>query len=253
MKTPIRRLNPLKQYLFGRKFANNDHYLAIQQKNEIEVAKHPSRTAIINFLLSLQQNDTTYLEIGVRNPNDNYNHIKATKKYSVDPGAEYKLNPVDFKLTSDVFFQKLGNNEILSNDIRFDVIFVDGLHLAEQVDRDIVNSLNYLKDDGFVVLHDCNPPSEWHARENFQYKHTPAHGLWNGTTWKAFLKWRFNTNVNACCIDTDWGVGVVSKTHPIGKAIAPVNPFFEFSILDQNRKEHLNLVDFETFKKSVKQ
>ena len=29
------------------------------------------------------QNDTCYLEIGVRNPQHNFNHIKANKKYSV--------------------------------------------------------------------------------------------------------------------------------------------------------------------------
>lgn len=34
-------------------------------------------------------------------------------------------------MTSDDFFIKLENNEILDN-IKFDVIFIDGLHLAEQ-------------------------------------------------------------------------------------------------------------------------
>ena len=37
----------------------------------------PSRTEIINFLLSIKQNETSYLEIGVRNPEHNFNHIKA--------------------------------------------------------------------------------------------------------------------------------------------------------------------------------
>ena len=59
----------------------------------------------------------------------NFNKIKATKKYSVDPGIEFKENPVDFKMTSDVFL-KLSTNQVLSNDIEFDVIFIDGLHLA---------------------------------------------------------------------------------------------------------------------------
>jgi Methyltransferase domain len=118
----------------------------------------------------------------VRNPESNFNGIKATKKYSVDPGVEFKENPVDFGITSDEFFKKLSTNEILSNEIRFHVIFIDGLHLAAQVDRDIQNALDYITKDGFIVLHDCNPPTEWHARESFDYNSSPAEKKWNGTT-----------------------------------------------------------------------
>ena len=242
------KIKPIKYYTKGMVFLRDPYYIEIQRKNNHEISKSPSRTEIINFLLSLKQNDTHYLEIGVRNPENNYNHIKAKKKYSVDPGINYKPNPVDFKMTSDVFFQKLSKNEVLSNDIKFDVIFIDGSHLAEQVDRDIVNALKYIKDDGFIVLHDCNPPTEWHAREFYSYYKTPARKYWNGTTWKAFLKWRFDPSVNSCCIDCDWGVGILSKKNQIGKNMESVNPFFEFSNLDNNRKKYLNLTDFETFK-----
>mgnify|MGYP003381534756 CR=1 FL=1 len=34
------------------------------------------------------------------------------QKYSVDPGVEFKENPVDFKMTSDDFFQKITNGTI---------------------------------------------------------------------------------------------------------------------------------------------
>jgi hypothetical protein len=102
----------------------------------------------LKFLLSLNQENTYYLEIGVRNPENNFNHIKA--------------------------------------------------------DRDIEHAFNYIKDDGFIVLHDCYPPTEWHARESYRYINTPAGEIWNGTTWKAFLKWRFNASINSCCIDSDW-------------------------------------------------
>lgn len=218
---------------------------------QIEFSKKPSRIQVINFLLSLAHKSTHYLEIGVRNPNDNYNHINADTKYSVDPGFEFKENPVDFALTSDDFFQKLSANEILSNDIKFDVIFIDGLHLAEQVDKDIYNALKYIKSDGFIVLHDCNPPTEWHARETYEFHNTPAQGHWNGTTWKAFLKWRSNPSINSCCIDSDWGIGILSKGYQIGQHIELTNPFFEFKLLDNNRKDYLNLIDFDSFKKTI--
>jgi len=251
IKRLIKNIKPVKYYIKGKKILTDSHYKEVQLLNQLERSKPTKRTEIINFLLSLKKGETYYLEIGVRNPNHNFIHIQAKQKYSVDPGVEFKLNPVDFKITSDDFFQKLDRNEILSNDIKFDVIFIDGLHLAEQVDRDIANSLRYINDDGFIVLHDCNPPSEWHGRELFRYNHTPASTNWNGTTWKAFLKYRMNQNLSSCCIDSDFGVGILTKKNNIGKSMESKNPFFEFYNLDKNRKEYLNLVNFDTFKKNL--
>jgi hypothetical protein len=91
-----------------------------------EMAKKPKRYDIINFISS-KINAQYYLEIGVRNPDDNFNLINIKNKYSVDPGFEFESNPVDFKLTSDEFFFQLNENKLsISNDIRFDIIFIDG-------------------------------------------------------------------------------------------------------------------------------
>tara|TARA_B110001452_G_scaffold54683_1_gene42143 strand:- start:93 stop:875 length:783 start_codon:yes stop_codon:yes gene_type:complete len=240
-----------KYYKTGKKLLNDPIYLEGQKKSKIEFEKKVKRSEIINFILNKINRETNYLEIGVRNPEDNYSKIKSTNKYSVDPGIEFDKNPVDFKMTSDDFFSYLDQDKVLSKDIRFDVVFIDGLHLAEQVDRDIINSLRYLKEDGFIVLHDCNPPTEWHSRENYYYRMTPAVSQWNGTTWKAFLKWRYDSSVESCCIDTDWGVGVISKKYPIGRKLHSHNLFFEFKTLDNNREEQLNLMSFDSFKKII--
>ena len=242
-----------KGWVAGKKMLGDPAYIEGKRKSKTESEKQPSRTAIINYLLAYLERETTYLEIGIRNPEDNYNHIIAHTKYSVDPGMEFAANPADFKMTSDIFFKKLGNNGILGKEVRFDVIFIDGLHLAEQVDRDITNALNYLKEDGFIVLHDCNPPTAWHAREAHHYNHTPAAGYWNGTTWKAFLKWRGNHSVFSCCIDTDWGVGILSKKYAIGQSLSHNNPFYEFHVFDNNRKTFLNLITFDELKKRLKE
>ena len=148
----------------SRRSKKDPYSVEAQRLSLQEIRKTPLRTAVINHALSLMERETTYLEIGVRNPADNYNHISADIKYSVDPGVEFEENPVDFKVTSDDFFEKLDNNEVLNAGIKFDVIFIDGLHHAEQVNKDIINSMKYIKDDGFIILHDCNPPTEWHAR-----------------------------------------------------------------------------------------
>ena len=249
LKQTLLRLQPLKYYFKGKLVLNDPTHQGVLKMVHAEKTKRPSRTEIINFLLSLKHERTSYLEIGVCDPSKNFDKIVATEKFSVDPGVEFASNPVDFRLTSDDFFEKLGKGEVLTPSHRFDVIFIDGLHLAEQVDRDIANALKFLRDDGFVVLHDCNPPSEWHARETYEYRLSPAGNLWNGTCWKAFVKWRGNPSVQSCCIDTDWGVGIISKTHRICEPLKERNEFFEYSTFNARRKEQLNLIDFDSFRR----
>ncbi|WP_370089395.1 class I SAM-dependent methyltransferase [Ekhidna sp.] len=228
--------------------AKNPTHQSIRRLSRKELEKRPTRTDVINFVLGTIGGNLNYLEIGVRNPQDNFNHINASNKYSVDPGVEYEENPVDFKMTSDEFFNALRTGKVL-NSQKFDAIFIDGLHLAEQVERDINNSLEFIKDDGFIFMHDCNPPSEWHARETYTYKMSPAGGNWNGTTWKAFVQARKRIDIYSCCIDTDWGVGVISKTKPLGKSNTVENRFYEYAVMEAKRRESLNLMSFDEFKK----
>jgi len=243
----MNRISKIKNYYnWGGRFINDPFNIATKELNDLESAKSPFRYDVINFLLSATNRENIYLEIGVRNPADNFNKINAAIKCSVDPGLEFKENPVDFILTSDQFFDQIREGKILNKDIRFDVIFIDGMHTAEQVDRDIQNALDFIKDDGFIVLHDCNPPTEWHARETHDYRLSPAQNAWNGTTWKAFVNWRSRLDVYSCTVDTDWGVGIISKQINFGAPSKIENPFFEFEILLKNKKECLNLMNFES-------
>lgn len=251
MKKALLKTKIGKIYSTGKIFSTDVTYRKIGELNSIETKKTPSRTDIINYLIKSLNRQVTYLEIGVRNPEHNFNKITAENKYSVDPGVEFKENPVDFKMTSDDFFESLEQNKILNSSIKFDVIFIDGLHLAEQCYKDILNSLKHIKEDGFIILHDCNPPSEWHTRENKNFNIGPARNHWNGTTWKAFYKARTELNLFSCCIDSDWGVGILSKSINIGSQPENENPFFEFEVLNKHRKQHLNLITFEEFKKYI--
>ena len=241
------------RYYIGCLYLNDSYNVESNIKSQIEISKKPLRSDIINFLLdSLDTTDTQYLEIGVRNPEDNFDKINSNIKISVDPGIEFKMNPVDHRMTSDDFFNQIKNGNSLSKDIKFDVIFIDGLHLADQVERDINNSLNYIKDDGFIVLHDCNPPTEFHSRESFSYYMSPAKYFWNGTTWKAFFKFRQSRELYSCCIDSDWGVGIISKEINLGKPTTVKNPFYEYQVLNENRSESLNLIDYNDFKSKIR-
>lgn len=239
----------------GKTISKDPYFTNGKLKSETELGKTPSRTIIINALMSLTSKDN-YLEIGVRNPDSNFNKINCVNKYSVDPGLEFKDNPVDFKITSDDFFGALDANKLerIDNSIRFDIIFIDGLHTSYQTEKDIENGLRYIKDDGFLVLHDCNPPTEYHQRENYAFKNSPAGIFWNGTTWKAFYKFRHRKDLYSICFDSDWGVGVISKSErPLFNNIKNrlANPYFEYEVFSNNRVEHLNLVKFDKWKSKL--
>ena len=241
-----------EKYKWGKRMFKSPFHKDALKKTALEITKTPLRTTIINFLLqSLNKQETTYLEIGVRIPEENFNQINASNKYSVDPGVEFKKNPVDFKITSDEFFEQLYEGKILNKNIQFDIIFIDGLHLAEQVERDIANGLKYLNDGGFIILHDCNPPTELNARESYFCRISPVMDYWNGTAWKAFFKYRKNPAVFSCCVDTDWGIGIISKDVNLGKTSTVENSYFEFNVMDENRKESMNLISFEELKQKI--
>ena len=195
------------------------------------------RIDIINNLIS-KHNYKTYLEIGVRNPDDCLNHIQCELKHGVDPGVEGDY-PVTFNMTSDEFFQ--------INTSTYDIIFIDGLHIDEQVERDIINSLNILNENGSIVLHDCNPPQIYHAREDYHDYSTPASAYWNGTTWKAIVKVRSEINdIYTSVVDTDWGVGVIQKSKT-PNMIVNDNPYYSYNKFSENRKEYLNLITPQEF------
>lgn len=241
----------INSYRIGKRIIDDKFFVNTNLATQKEIRKRPKRTEIINYLLSLTDSKL-YLEIGVRDPRKNFDKINCHKKYSVDPGVEFEENPVDFKITSDEFFDKLQLGELtIPPESKFDVIFIDGLHISDQVDRDIKNALKFIKDNGFIILHDCNPPTEFHQRESYNFLNSPAHSFWNGTTWKAFYKNRHNSNLYSICFDSDWGVGILAKKqhlefNNIQSSIE--NPYFEFSKLEGNRKEALNLHSFEDWK-----
>jgi hypothetical protein len=62
------------------------------------------------------------------------------------------------------------------------------------------------------------------------------------------MKWRNNAGIQSCTIDTDWGVGIISKTKKVGNHTDLLNEFYEFSVLNNRRKEFLNLITFEELK-----
>tara|TARA_A100001015_G_scaffold54140_1_gene59394 strand:+ start:2032 stop:2739 length:708 start_codon:yes stop_codon:yes gene_type:complete len=194
-----------------------------------------SRTSIINHLIHKNKLNN-YLEIGVRDGR-NYEKIVAKNKTGVDPYPTKNVTGL-CKLTSDEFFK--------INKMKFDLIFIDGLHLEYQVDKDIEECLKILSNGGFIVMHDCNPPTEFHQREDYEVngKFPP----WNGTVWKSYAKLRMKSvNLNLSCVDCDWGVGIISKKK---QANFELSGNLDFNFLDKNREGLLNLISVINFIKN---
>ena len=142
-------------------------------------------------------------------------------------------------MTSDEFFS--------SNPQKYDLIFIDGLHIDEQVEKDILNSLKYLNKEGSIVLHDCNPPEVYYAREDYYDTTTPAGAYWNGTVWKAIAKVRSEIEgIYTSTVDTDWGVCVIQKSNKENKIINN-NPYYSYNKFSNNRKYYLNLISPQEF------
>lgn len=163
-----------------------------------------------------------YLEIGVRD-GANFNRINAGYKVGVDPDRRSKATV--FK-TSDEYFKDC--------DQEFDFIFIDGLHHSEQVYRDIKNSLNHLSAKGIIMLHDCNPSLEIDSLVPQQTSH------WNGDVYKAWIKFRSETDLLTYTIDDDEGLGVIHNGEE-GKPVE-VREELTWKYFDYHKRYLLNLV-----------
>jgi len=198
-----------------------------------------NRTQIINNIIE-KKGYKNYLEIGVGD-GLHFNSIKCSNKTGVDPGIEWDgENVAKYKITSDEFFNIINSNTL------YDFIFIDGLHLSYQVEKDIINSLKHLSMDGMIMLHDCNP---------FMYESNHERVIedywgqaWNGTVWKTIYKLRSSRNdLKVITIDEDEGLGIITRGNSI--TIPFDNPYFEYKLFEKNIKESLGLISYEEYMK----
>jgi hypothetical protein len=149
----------------------------------------PTRLDIIQLFIK-KNNYKSYLEIGC-DKNDVFSKINI-KKIGVDPNSGGTV-----RLTSDDFFK--------TNKEKFDLVFVDGLHVYDQVKRDIINSLEVLNNNGAILIHDCLPQKIWE-------QNVPRmNGVWTGDVWKVIPFFRKNPSLDVYTCDADWGIGIIFK------------------------------------------
>ena len=187
-----------------------------------------NRIRAVQQALAMRSNPV-YLEIGVSR-GQAFQRISADVKFAVDPAfrltertrelANAKGRVVEyFEVTSDAFFE---NQTALLEQHPVDVALIDGLHTYEQVVRDVENTVRYLKDDGVIFLHDCNPPFELAGRRADSWDEFMAQqsgplkiGIWNGDVWKAIVELRSTRpDLLVGVLKCDQGVGFVRKGTP---------------------------------------
>lgn len=195
-----------------------------------------TRTDLLNHLAEKYQLEN-YLEIGLQNADQNFNKIICPYKLSVDPDPAAKA---DLVMTSDKYF------DTFSKTI-FDLIFIDGSHIAEHVMWDFHHSLKVLSPQGFIVLHDCNPEKEEHTI----VPRPTERGHWNGNVWRFAAGFMGYDRDVRYTVDVDNGCTVfrnhVEKDRPdwdfthYGVADMP------WSYFEEHRKELLNLISWDEF------
>lgn len=208
-----------------------------------------------------------YFEIGVQT-GFCFFKIKADNKIAVDPNFIIKLkNKIKaylrntsnfrnrfFELTSDDFFSQ--QSSFIKNIGGIDVIFIDGLHLYEQVVTDIENSLKFLNPGGVILVHDCNPLTANAAVRAYTSEEVAAMNLpgydyiWNGDVFKTIIKLRSTRpDLDIKVINADHGVGIIRRGDPENKLTLTSAQADEFTYeeLIKDRVSYLNLKEPEYF------
>jgi hypothetical protein len=204
-----------------------------------------NHTQILNALIQ-KHNLKSYLEIGVQNPSNNFDKINCGIKTGVDPclitnlpkvnligeGPEYEAYTLIGK-TSDEFFEK--PMWIFGEKVFFDLVFIDGLHHADQVKHDFENSLNCLNDNGFIVLHDVLPENEQGTKIPRETRQ------WWGDVYK-FAMTMHNYGLEFKTFNIDNGCMVVSKT-PMIRPVHPSNVKYDWETFNLYKDSLLRITD----------
>jgi len=186
------------------------------------------RTKIINKLIK-NHNYDSYLEIGVDDCY-NFNNVLINNKISVD-SSNIRGNPT-FNMNSEEFFKL--------NTQQFDIIFIDGLHMFSTAYNDLISSLDVLKNNGVILLHDTFPK---------KYEHQtvpPSDPCWTGDVWKVVLKAQINLlNIDIKTYDVESGLTLITKNNSFVTRNKNLQEIYEYDYFKSHCVDILNIVTFD--------
>lgn len=221
IKNFLFKINKIYNYIFGEKF---------YKKLNFNWNLYPHRLEIIQNII-ISKNYKKYLEIGC-DKDQIFSNILIDFKIGVDP-----VQGGNVRKTSDDFFK--------NNLDKFDIIFIDGLHEYEQVNKDINNSLKALNNGGIILLHDCMPKSYFHQA-------VPRSRMsWNGDVWKNIVEARANPEIDTYTCFADEGIGIIFNRLNRNKLIINKKNFKKLKFRDfyYNYREYLNIISAEEINK----
>ena len=211
------KIKKVLYYLFRERF---------RKKIDFNFPKEVSRWDLINQIIFIK-NFSSYLEIGCDDDHA-FSKIKLEDKIGVDPNSGG-----NFRGTSDEFFQQ--------NTRKFDCIFIDGLHEYDQVDKDILNSLDNLNEHGIIFLHDCLPKS-------MSQQAVPRHQwVWNGDVWKCIVKFRCRNDLDIVTCKIDQGISIIRKNSNKDQLDLKITNFKKLKFKDfyYNHKEYMRILEYD--------
>lgn len=221
IKNFVFKINKIYNYIFGEKF---------YKKLNFNWSEYPNRLEIIQNIITSRKYKK-YLEIGC-DKNQIFSNIEIDFKIGVDP-----VQGGNVRKTSDNFFK--------NNLDKFDIIFIDGLHKYDQVNKDIKNSLKVLNEGGIILLHDCMPKSYFHQA-------VPRSRMsWNGDVWKNIVEARTNPEIDTYTCFADQGISIIFNRPNRNKLVISKNNFKKLKFRDfyYNYREYLNIINSEEINK----
>ena len=114
------------------------------------------------WIMDLAENikPKVYLEIGVKQA-ETFNVVPCGLAIGVDPDPKCEK----YILRENFEFHCMTSNEfLLRAGMQLDMVFIDGLHKATQVLKDVYNCLRLLNTNGWIILHDTWPPDARHIQ-----------------------------------------------------------------------------------------
>lgn len=189
------------------------------------------------------KNYNKYLEIGLsNNPNAPYRLITDIEtKHSVDMNPN--TNP-DFVADSNTFFNMLHNESFscLDKDYKWDIIFIDGAHMAQQVYLDLCNSFNHLDENGIIIMHDVLPWSyDMTIEADVGQREATCQDAWKVVEY--CLKER--NDMHICTLEeNNGGLGLITKAKEkrIPILSKEYNKFYQFDVYMQERNKYMNTI-----------
>jgi hypothetical protein len=166
----------------------------------------------LNKILEVMPKGARYLEIGVETGHTFF-EVMAAHKTAVDPYFQFDLEVAQasdpsihyHQVPSDEFFKSKEKN------LKYDLIFLDGLHTWDQTYRDFCNAILATHDHSVIMIDDIFPCDVFSCnRDQFegtmmrQFMTGDSSNAWHGDTYKIIpLIQMFFPSLNYCTIISD--------------------------------------------------